>query len=233
MKPEENRLNAYLDGELDAAASLEFEAQMAENPALRAACERQRELSAAIREKADYYPAPSRLKRVSESPRKFLRFAPAFAVVAVLAFALGALLKFPSAEDPLAREIVASHVRATLGGHLIDVASSDQHSVKPWLSARLPFSPPVIDLSQDGFELAGARLDYAAGRPVAVLVYKRRQHIVDVFVWPASGESEIGATARDGFNVARFALGGMRYWVVSDLNRNELDDFARLLAARR
>jgi anti-sigma factor RsiW len=233
MKPEENRLHAYLDGELDAAASLEFEAQMAENPALRAACERQRELSAAIREKADYYPAPARLKRVSESPRKFLRFAPAFAVVAVVAFALGALLKFPSAEDPLAREVVASHVRATLGGRLIDVASSDQHTVKPWLSARLPFSPPVTDLSQDGFELAGARLDYAAGQPVAVLVYKRRQHVVDVFVWPAGGESEIGASTRDGFNVERFALGGMRYWVVSDLNRNELDDFSRLLAARR
>ncbi len=233
MKPEESRLHAYLDGELDAAASLEFEAQMAENPALRAACERQRELSAAIREKADYYPAPSRLGRISESPKKFLRLAPAFALVAAIAFVLGALLKFPSAEDPLAREVVASHVRATLGGRLIDVASSDQHTVKPWLSARLPFSPPVADLSQDGFELAGARLDYAAGQPVAALVYKRRQHVIDVLVWPAAGEWEISASTRDGFNVERFALGGMRYWVVSDLNRNELDDFARLLAARR
>ena len=233
MKPEENRLHAYLDGELDAAASLEFEAQMAQNPALRASCERLRELSTAIREKADYYPAPARLKKISEPPKKLLRFAPAFAIVAVVAFALGALVKFPSAEDPLAREVVASHVRATLGGRLIDIASSDQHTVKPWLSARLPFSPPVMDLSQDGFELTGARLDYAAGRPVAALVYKRRQHVVDVFVWPAAGESEIGASTRDGFNVERFARGGMRYWVVSDLNRNELEDFARLLATSR
>ncbi|HYT47445.1 MAG TPA: anti-sigma factor [Burkholderiales bacterium] len=233
MKAEENRLHAYLDGELDAAASLEFEAQMAENPALRAACERQRELSAAIRGKADYHPAPIRLYRVEQPASKSFKFISAFALVALVAFGLGTLLTFRAAEDPLAREVVASHVRATLGGRLIDVASSDQHTVKPWLSARLPFSPPVTDLSQDGFELAGARLDYAAGQPVAVLVYKRRQHVVDVFVWPAAGESEISASARDGFNVARFARGGMRYWVVSDLNRNELDDFARLLAARR
>ncbi len=233
MKPEENRLHAYLDGELDAAASLEFEAQMAENPALRAACERQRELSAAIREKAAYYPAPPRLSRVERPVGRTFKFVSAFALAALAAFALGALLTHRAAEDPLAREVVASHVRATLGDRLIDVASSDQHTVKPWLSARLPFSPPVMDLSQDGFELAGARLDYAAGQPVAVLVYKRRQHVVDVFVWPSAGESEISASTRDGFNVERFARAGMRYWVVSDLNRNELDDFSRLLATSR
>jgi anti-sigma factor RsiW len=118
-------------------------------------------------------------------------------------------------------------VRATLGNRLIDVASADQHMVKPWLSARLPYSPPVADLSAEGYPLTGARIDYVGGRQVAVLVYRRRQHIIDVYVSP--GESDSHAFARDGFNVERFARGGMRYALVSDLNRNELRDFAKLL----
>ena len=233
MKSEDQSLHAYLDGELDAAASLELEQQMAQNPALRASYERLRDLSAAIREKADYHPAPARFKQVSEPRRQFVRLAPAFALVALLAFGLGVFLARPGEEETLGGEVIASHVRATLGGRLVDVASSDQHTVKPWLSARLPFSPLVADLSHEGFELSGARLDYVAGQPVAVLVYKRRQHMVEVFVWPAAGEAAPSAYARDGFNVERFARDGMRYWIVSDLNRNELDDFAKLLAARR
>ena len=102
----------------------------------------------------------------------------------------------------------------------------------PWLSARLPFSPPVADFSPEGFELAGARLDYVGGRPVAVLVYKRRQHLIDAFIWPGSGPRD-GAYSRDGFNVERSSAEGMRICLVSDLNRNELSDLARLLIARR
>ena len=112
------------------------------------------------------------------------------------------------------------------------MASSDQHTVKPWLSARLPFSPPVADFSQEGFELAGARLDYVGGYPVAVLVYKRRQHLIDAFIWPGSGPRD-SAYSRDGFNVERSSAEGMRICLVSDLNRNELSDLARLLTARR
>ncbi|HEX9397878.1 MAG TPA: anti-sigma factor [Burkholderiales bacterium] len=233
MRTEDKTLHAYLDGELDAAASLEFEAQMAANPALRAACERQRELSAAIREKADYHQAPAGLYRPERPAIRNFRLAGAFATVAIVAFALGALVKFPAAGDSLAGEVVASHVRSTLSGRLFDVASADQHTVKPWLSARLAYSPPVADLSNEGFELAGARLDTLDGKPVAVLVYKRRQHVVDVFVRPESGAAGRASFQRDGFNVEGFAQDGMRYWLVSDLNRNELDDFARLLAARR
>ena len=103
--------------------------------------------------------------------------------------------------------------------------------MKPWLSARLPYSPPVADFLGEGFPLVGARLDYVAGERVAVLVYKRREHVIDVYVAP--GDERSTGSARDGFNVERFAHGGMRYALVSDLNRNELDDFARLLSARR
>jgi anti-sigma factor RsiW len=128
--------------------------------------------------------------------------------------------------------MLASHVRATLTTRFYDVASSDQHTVKPWLSARLAFSPPVADLSASGFDLIGGRLDYIGAQPVAVLVYKRRQHVIDVFVWPAREQRIDHTVVRDGFNIEGFARGGMGFWLVSDLNRNELGDFARLLAGQ-
>ena len=232
MKPDDKTLSAYLDGELDAPASVEVEREMAQNPALRASFERMRELSAAVRTKAEYYPSPARHKIQPAERKHWLWLAPAFAMVALFAFGLGVFLAQPGEEESLSNEIVASHVRATLANRLVDVVSSDQHSVKPWLSSRLPFSPTVTDLSNEGFALSGARLDYIASQPVAALVYQRRQHVIDVFVWPSAKDSAKSAYARDGFNVEHFARGGMRYWIVSDLNRNELDDFARLLAAR-
>ena len=244
MKPEEaaRLLHAYVDRELDAAKSLELEAQLATDPALRERFERLRELSAGIREKADYHAAPSSLAArlsaalpgaASIAPRRAARwFLPVAAAALVAVLALGIALVRPGDEEALLREMVASHVRSTLGNRLIDVASSDQHAVKPWLSARLSFSPPVADFSQEGFELAGARLDYVGGRPVAVLVYKRRQHLIDAFIWPGNGPRD-GAYSRDGFNVERSSAEGMRICLVSDLNRNELSDLARLLTARR
>jgi len=244
MKPEEaaRLLHAYVDRELDAAKSLELEAQLAADPALRERFERLRDLSAGIREKADYHAAPSSLAArlsaalpgaASIAPRRATRWIlPVAAAALVASLAVGIALMRPGDEDALLREMVASHVRSTLGNHLIDVASSDQHTVKPWLSARLPFSPPVADFSPEGFELAGARLDYVGGRPVAVLVYKRRQHLIDAFIWPGNGPRD-GAYSRDGFNVERSSAEGMRICLVSDLNRNELSDLARLLIARR
>src|SRR5438034_1271499 len=184
MKPEEaaRLLHAYVDRELDAAKSLELEAQLAADPALRERFERLRDLSAGIREKADYHAAPSSLAArlsaalpgaASIAPRRVARWIlPVAAAALVAVLAAGIVLVRPGDEDALLREMVASHVRSTLGNRLIDVASSDQHTVKPWLSARLPFSPPVADFSAEGFELAGGRLDYVGGRPVAVLVYK-------------------------------------------------------------
>jgi len=225
MRPDE-KLSAYLDGELDAAASVELEREMAQNPALRAACERMRELSRTIREKGDYFRRPAKAPRRSS----WTRLAPAFAAVLALGIGIGFFVAQPREDAAPGAEAIAAHVRATLGGHLIDVASSDQHSVKPWLSARLPFSPPVPELSQEGFVLAGARLDALAGQPAAVLVYRRRQHVIDVFVAP--GSAGASSFARNGFNVEAFGRDGMRYWLVSDLNRNELQDLSRLLSQR-
>jgi len=238
-------LHVYVDGELDAAKSLELEAHLAGNPAARAAGERLREMSAAIRSRADYHAAPSALAarlRVSvpaipeEAPRRaalraWLKPAALFATIALVAWVVAIMATRSGDDERVAQEALASHVRATLGNRLLDVASSDQHTVKPWLSARLPFSPPVADFSAHGFELRGGRLDYIGGRAVAALVYQRRQHMIDVFVWPATAEKAQQALTLNGFNSEGFARGGMSFWLVSDLNRNELSDFARLLAA--
>jgi len=202
---------------------------------------RQDELSAAIRAKADYHAAPASLIEAvraslpvtAERPprlRFWLAQAGALAGVALLTWAATMGYLLPRDDERTAGELVASHVRATLGGRQIDVASSDQHTVKPWLSARLAYSPPVADLSAQGFELQGARLDHVGGRPVAVLVYGRRKHVIDAYVWPARSAPGAATLTRDGFNVESFAAGEMRFSLVSDLNRNELRDLARLLA---
>ena len=144
--------------------------------------------------------------------------------------ALGALR--PGADERISRDLLASHVRATLANRYYDVASSDQHTVKPWLSARLAFSPPVADLSASGFELVGGRLDYIGGQPVAVLVYKRREHLIDVFVWPSDGSSTERTATLDGFDITRFERNGVSFSIVSDLARNELDDLVHGLGGR-
>lgn len=247
MTPEEasRLLHAHVDGELDPERSIELEAQLERDPALRAARDGIRDMSAAIREQADYYRAPeslaSRLRASipaapgAEAPRRILRRrwlqpAAVFATAVVLTWIVAVATLRPGEDQRIADEALASHVRATLAGRLWDVASSDQHTVKPWLSARLNYSPPVSDFGAEGLELRGGRIDYLGGQPVAVLVYQRRQHMIDVFVRPARVAGE-RSYARDGFNMERFAANGMEFWIVSDLNRNELSGLSRLLAA--
>jgi anti-sigma factor RsiW len=202
-----------------------------------------REISAAIREHADYHFAPaslasdvmSSLPVAEEAPRRprwqrWLAQAAAMAGVAVVTWAATMGYLRPNENEHIGQEMLSSHVRATLGNRLYDVASSDQHTVKPWLSAHLAFSPPVTDFSAHGFELRGARLDHLDGQPVAVLVYGRRQHVIDVFVRPARGAAAQDALTLDGFNVLGFVRSGMDFRLISDLNRNELGDLVRLLA---
>jgi anti-sigma factor RsiW len=201
-------------------------------------------MAAAIRDQAEYYRTPASLAgrlRASvpavpdtASPARMLRWnwlrpAAAFAVAAVLTWIVALATLRPGEDERIAEEALAGHVRATLAGRLFDVASSDQHTVKPWLSARLSYSPPVIDLGAQGFALLGARVDYVGGQPVAVLVYQRRKHTIDVYVWPGRARGE-RTEVRDGFNIERLTSGGMEIWVVSDLEREELRRFVRLLA---
>ena len=132
--------------------------------------------------------------------------------------------------DGLPNDVVAGHIRALQPGHLMDVASTDQHTVKPWFDGRLDFAPPVRDFKAEGFPLTGGRLDYLAGRTVAALVYQRRQHVIDLFVWPDGRHFDRSPVNGDhsGYNVLRWSRDGMVFWAVSDLNAPELADFVRL-----
>jgi anti-sigma factor RsiW len=166
--------------------------------------------------------------------RPWLNIAVGFACGAV---ATWLLFMLPVNADPAERtenEVIAAHARSLMVAHATDVASSDQHTVKPWLSAHLDFSPPVPDLSGDGFPLTGGRLDYVSGRPVAALLYMRHQHVINVFVWPApeAASASPRSASRKGFNTIAWQQGGMQYWVVTDLGNGELSAFTQLLRQR-
>jgi anti-sigma factor (TIGR02949 family) len=168
---------------------------------------------------------------------QFLRWASAFAVLAlctVVAWRLLPGLHGPTNEQQLAAEVLTSHVRSLEANHLMDVVSTDQHTVKPWFDGKLDFSPPVEDLASDGFPLVGGRLDYLEGRQVAALVYQRRKHFINVFVWPVaagSGSPQILAP-QQGYNMTRWSRGGFQYWAVSDVGSADLAEFVRLLENR-
>lgn len=131
-------------------------------------------------------------------------------------------------EPGLVEQLVSSHIRALQPGHLEDVPSSDKHTVKPWFDGRIDFAPPVKDLSAERFPLKGGRLDYVGGRPVAVLVYQRDKHLIDLYVWPlaGAGAKPLQTAERQGYNVAHWTKGGMTLWAVSDLELRQLREFA-------
>jgi anti-sigma factor RsiW len=158
----------------------------------------------------------------------------AFACGALLSWIASSLLSGADAGRRIDGEVVSAHVRAVMMARATDVVSSDQHTVKPWLSSRLDFSPPVHDLAAAGFPLAGGRIDYVAGRLAAVLVYRRNEHWIDVFVWPSGHESvRTGQAARNGFNVIGWVDGGgMQYRAVSDVGASDLAAFAEALQRR-
>jgi anti-sigma factor RsiW len=129
-------------------------------------------------------------------------------------------------------ELISAHVRSLMLDHLTDVASAEGHTVKPWFNGKVDLAPPVVDLSGDGYPLIGGRLDYIDRRPVAALVYKRRQHAINLFVFAATNREPPQVTTRLGYNLVSWHEGGLNFWATSDLNLDELQGFRTLIAAK-
>ena len=140
------------------------------------------------------------------------------------------VLHGPARTDPVAQSAIDSHIRSLMAEHLMDVATSDQHTVKPWLSARLDVSPPVRDMADIGFPLLGGRLDYVNGHKGAAIVYRHAKHIINLFAWAApAGDTGFTERSHQGFNVVSWRRDGIAYYAVSDLEADQLAAFARLV----
>jgi len=160
----------------------------------------------------------------------WLALAAAIVVAAIVGSSLLPRLRAPNADQFLATQLIASHVRSLMANHLMDVASSDQHTVKPWLDAKLDFAAPVVDLSGEGFPLIGGRLDYLDNHSAAALVYQRRKHFINLFVWPTTPGDNKGQTMveREGYHLLHWSDGDFTYWAVSDVNVGDLQNFKQL-----
>ena len=234
-------LHGLVDGELDAANALAVEAHVTTCAGCAAELERLRALGRLVQAPGVAYAAPpglaDRIHAAIEEPRapatrrRLGGLAPWAVSGAMTALAAGlALVMFQPAghERAIETEVIAGHIRSLQANHLTDVATSDRHTVKPWFNGKVDFAPPVIDLAASGYPLGGGRLDYLHGRTVAALVYRRRQHVINLFVWRSSpGERLSGEAARDGYDVVYWTRGGLEFWAVSDIDPRELAAFAR------
>ncbi|MGH7654769.1 MAG: anti-sigma factor family protein [Gemmatimonadaceae bacterium] len=249
-----DRLGAYIDGELATGDAVDVAAHLAtceacaveykhllstiesmhqQLPPLRAPDALRARIEAAVR-------APNissgRLVPTPRTARPYRTWAAAAAIILMLgvAYGLGTRAAAPTSAQ-MADAVLTAHVRSLQQGHLTDVVSSDQHTVKPWFTGKLDFSPTVPRLEADGFPLVGGRLDYVGNRAVAALVYQRRAHIINVLTYPADPGADVAPQleSRRGFQIAHWSAGGMAYWVVSDLNADELRTFCGLMRDAR
>ena len=238
-------MHAYVDDELDVANSVQVEQHLHECRDCARAYRNLMSLHEALGADALYRRAPRDLrKRLDGSLRqagKSSSAAPAFgwrwaaAAVVLLALAVLALpfVRLPtvtSNDSAVAEQVLSSHVRSLMVAHLTDVTSSDQHTVKPWFDGKLDFAPDVEDWAAQGFPLSGGRLDSVDGRPVAALVYQRRLHVINLFVWPDSAADRAPQEqTRQGYHLVEWQQAGMTYWAVSDLSAEELLQFVALI----
>ena len=246
-------LNALIDGELDAGHARDVEQHVAACSACAEVLTEFREVHDAVSGAGLKMTAPAHLRSRIEkalplpsarviAPRKFFQpsrrtFFGGFAVGTALSAALAASLVLTvvgtDQQQTIANEVVSAHIRSLQAGHLMDVETSDQHTVKPWFNGRLDVAPPVIDLTAQGFRLLGGRLDYIDGEPVASVVYQRRKHIINLFVARRLGASQASARleAIQGYNVRNWSESGLDFWAVSDIAPDELNEFGQMIVA--
>jgi anti-sigma factor (TIGR02949 family) len=252
-----SRLDAYLDQELDLPGAVAIDQHLESCASCKGVFSLQASLRGAVRRYAAYRPAPEGLAerirarlapaggdaRVRAAGARWrwpqfghwLPLGAATAAAALISWTAAIQYASLSEDQVIAEQVISGHARSIVTGRLIEVASSDQHTVKPWLSGKLDFSPPVTDLAAEGFPLAGGRLDYLDGRSVAALVYGYRRHVINLFVWPdsKSGRRSPEALAKNGFNVLHWSDAGMTYWAISDVNAAELKTFAEAYASAK
>ncbi|HXF11314.1 MAG TPA: zf-HC2 domain-containing protein [Desulfuromonadaceae bacterium] len=232
-------LHAYIDDELDLAHGLEIESHLKSCPACISEENRIRSLRAAFRENDLAYRAPGSLRQqirsavgISRVESRDYSWCWKWIAAGATAAAVLAIFLRPAAisgRDQLLAELVDGHVRSLQANHLTDVASSDQHTVKPWFNGKLDFAPDVKDFVDQGFPLVGGRLDYLGSRTVAALVYRHNKHLINVFVWPEENAPAAEVGNYHGYSVVGRDVKGMRYYLVSDLNPAELEQLARLM----
>ena len=237
-------IHPYIDGELDLVRNVEIECHLGECEICRSEHRGYSDVRTLVQGEAQYFAAPEILKKritlknndASEAllPRRWL--AAAAAVILALSALLLWMIFFAGsqsrADNLLAQEVVASHIRSMMVDHLVDVPSSDQHTVKPWFNGKLDFAPSVKDLADNGFPLAGGRLDYIDNRTVAVLVYQRRKHSINLFIFPSPNVSDqpVEQLSLNSYNLVHWTSSGTSYWAVSDVNSADLSEFAKLLS---
>lgn len=248
-------LPGYVDNELTLSETVEFERHLAGCAECRRALEAQRQVGVLLKASDLRFAAPEALRARIEAelcPRRSLvhRFGAwlrawkqkrrsnwmpvgALAVSAAALVWSGTLyLAAPPADVQLSQELVDSHVRSLQPDRLIDVISTDRHTVKPWFNGKIDFAPPVLDFAQAGYPLIGGRLDYVDGRTVAVMVYRYKLHPINLYVWPGHAAGKNPAIQeRQGYHIAHWSDGRMNYWVVTDAGADELDGFIKNLRA--
>jgi anti-sigma factor RsiW len=237
-------LHGYLDGELDLVRTLDIERHLRDCSSCARIHAQQQALRSALRDGALYFTPPEPLEsrilaavqRISNAHARtrgwswrWLSLGAAVACMAIVLWSVMPLSIEFSAPDHALQELVAGHVRSLMVDHLTDVTSSDSHTVKPWFEGKLDFSPPVPELTMQDFRLVGGRLEYFGERPVAVLVYQRRDHVINLFMWPAQPQTGGNATmvTRQGYQLAHWQMSGLSYWAVSNLNPAELQEYVR------
>jgi anti-sigma factor RsiW len=243
----QNLMHGYMDDELDLLNNLQVEQHLQACPACAREHRNQQALRSALTTGSLYFHAPAKLQRSVRSQLRasvkgeskpglwswrWLAVAGSLALIAIIVLRLAFIQSGPARDELLAQEVVSGHVRSLMANHLTDVGSTDQHTVKPWFDGKLDFSPQVTDLTSQGFTLIGGRLDYLDNRPVAALVYQRRQHFINLFIWPETAESggRNKMMVRQGYNLIYWHRAGMVYWAVSDLNASELQEFSQALS---